>query len=509
MISRALKPETVTGVIHRDEAFDNLVSAFIDRGATYYLRQFKRIERYGWRGYSFNPAAALFGPIWASARGLSGLFWFCFLTEMLGVVLISMGLWGDLGSEFFARADRLEAQSLSRLEAAETALAEGVAHAPKLFESARAIAEAAESVRERGLEAGADGPVYLIFGIMVVLLSKILAGLLANHRLEVRFTKWRADRTIRSGFDARIAIGSLLFMLACYLASVLRFSIRGAPEALSKVPVTSDLRISTARWLDQVVETFAQTFDGIFTGITTTIRVSLDLTEFVLVATPWPVVMAIIVILAKQIAGWRVVFVTLFAFVYLALFDYWEKSMATVALLGTAAFICVVIGIPLGILSARYERFSKILRPVLDLMQTMPAFVYLIPVIALFGIGKPAGIIATIVFGMPPVVRLTALGLKGVPVDVREAAMAFGATRWFLLFKVDLPLAMPSIMTGVNQTILMCLSMVVIASLIGAKGLGSEVLSALQYAAVGEGLLAGLAILVCAIVIDRIVQGKR
>ena len=140
-------------------------------------------------------------------------------------------------------------------------------------------------------------------------------------------------------------------------------------------------------------------------------------------------------------------------------------------------------------------------------MQTMPAFVYLIPVIALFGIGKPPGVIATLIFGTPPVVRLTALGLEGVPDSIREAAQAFGATRWFVLTRVDLPLASPSIMAGVNQTILMCLSMVVIASLIGAKGLGEDVLNALQYAAVGQGLLAGLAILLCAMVIDRIVQG--
>jgi glycine betaine/proline transport system permease protein len=187
---------------------------------------------------------------------------------------------------------------------------------------------------------------------------------------------------------------------------------------------------------------------------------------------------------------------------------FWEKSLETVALLGTAAILCLGIGIPLGIWCGRRPRVYTALRPVLDFMQTMPAFVYLIPVIALFGIGKPPGVIATLIFGTPPVVRLTALGLQGVPPAIREAAQAYGATRWFLLTRVDLPLAMPSIMAGINQTILMCLSMVVIASLIGAKGLGEDVLNALQYAAVGQGLLAGFAILLCAMVIDRIVQGK-
>ncbi len=138
----------------------------------------------------------------------------------------------------------------------------------------------------------------------------------------------------------------------------------------------------------------------------------------------------------------------------------------------------------------------------------MPAFVYLIPVIALFGIGKPPAVIATLFFGMPPVIRLTALGLKSVPYEVREAAIAFGATELTVLLKVDIPIAMPSILAGVNQTILMSLGMVVIASLIGAKGLGQEVLQALQFAATGYGILSGLAILFCAIILDRIVQGR-
>ena len=182
--------------------------------------------------------------------------------------------------------------------------------------------------------------------------------------------------------------------------------------------------------------------------------------------------------------------------------------MATVALLGAAAFICIAIGIPTGIWCAKSRRAYTVVRPILDFMQTMPAFVYLIPVIAFFGTGKPPGILATLVFGMPPVIRLTVLGLRGVPGSVREAAMAFGASKRFLLFKVDLPLALPSIMTGINQTILMCLSMVVIASLIGAKGLGEDVLEALQYAAEGQGMLAGFAILFCAMMLDRIVQGR-
>ena len=148
--------------------------------------------------------------------------------------------------------------------------------------------------------------------------------------------------------------------------------------------------------------------------------------------------------------------------------------MATVALLGAAAFLCLIFGIPLGIWFGKKDRAYQIALPVLDFMQTMPAFVYLIPIIAFFGTGKPPGVLATIIFGMPPVIRLTALGMRQVPDGTKEAALAFGCTKGMLLREVEIPLAMPSIMTGVNQTILMCLSMVVIASLIGAGGLGKK-----------------------------------
>lgn len=247
--------------------------------------------------------------------------------------------------------------------------------------------------------------------------------------------------------------------------------------------------------------------DGFFGGITGAISLVLDGLAYGLTGMPWPVTMAIILALAWQLAGPRVAIFTAAALAYLAVLGFWEKSLETVALLGTSAILCLAIGIPLGVWCGRRPRVYAAVRPVLDFMQTMPAFVYLIPVIALFGIGKPPGVIATLIFGTPPVVRLTALGLQGVSPAIREAAQAYGATRWFLLTRVDLPLAMPSIMAGINQTILMCLSMVVIASLIGAKGLGEDVLNALQYAAVGQGLLAGFAILLCAMIIDRIVQG--
>jgi len=227
----------------------------------------------------------------------------------------------------------------------------------------------------------------------------------------------------------------------------------------------------------------------------------------ILIDTPWPVVMLVIVVMAFRLAGPRVAIFTAASLLYLAFMGLWKISMITVALIGAGAFLCILFGIPLGIWFGKSNRAYAMAEPVLDFMQTMPAFVYLIPIIAFFGTGKPPGVLATIIFAMPPVIRLTALGMRGVPEATKEAATAFGCSKWQLLRNVEIPLAMPSIMTGINQTILMSLSMVVIASLIGAEGLGALILEALQYAAKGQGLLGGLAILVCAMVIDRIAQG--
>ena len=280
------------------------------------------------------------------------------------------------------------------------------------------------------------------------------------------------------------------------------------PGWLTTFPADKALFAAVEGWLDAG---FVATYDagrGAFDGIRNAIRLLVEGFEMVLVGTPWPVVMLVICTLGWQIAGPRVAIFTAAALAYLGLFGFWELSMLTVALLGAAAILCILFGIPLGIWFARSKRANAAAQPVLDFMQTMPAFVYLIPVIAFFCTGKPPGIIATLIFGMPPVIRLTTLGLNGVSDEVKEAARAYGATEWQVLRGVELPLAKASILAGINQTILMCLSMVVIASLIGAQGLGSVVLQSLQYAAKGQGLLAGLAILLCAMVIDRIVQGS-
>jgi glycine betaine/proline transport system permease protein len=190
----------------------------------------------------------------------------------------------------------------------------------------------------------------------------------------------------------------------------------------------------------------------------------------------------------------------------LFLMDFWEETMKTLALVVTSAILALIIGIPLGIQTARSETMERIVRPILDFMQTMPAFVYLIPAILFFSVGNVPGVVATVVFALPPAVRLTNLGIRTVQQDVVEAAKAFGASERQLLYKVQIPLALPSILAGVNQVIMLSLSMVVIASMVGAAGLGQAVYKSILQADIGLGVESGLGIVIIAIVLDRITQ---
>lgn len=221
-----------------------------------------------------------------------------------------------------------------------------------------------------------------------------------------------------------------------------------------------------------------------------------------------PELMAIIIIIiAWKFAGKRVAIFTVIGLLYLGSVNIWNEAMQTLSIVFVATFFSIIVGVPIGILSAKYETFDHIIRPILDFMQTLPSFVYLIPAILLFGLGGVPAVISTFIFATPPAVRMTNLGIKQVPDDVVEAAHAFGATSKQLLLKVQLPLAIPTIMAGINQTIMLALSMAVIASMIGAPGLGSLVLSGISSVNVGKGLVGGLGIVILAIIFDRVTQG--
>jgi glycine betaine/proline transport system permease protein len=216
------------------------------------------------------------------------------------------------------------------------------------------------------------------------------------------------------------------------------------------------------------------------------------------------------IVLARRarvaLAGWRIAVLHDVAFVLIGMVGLWQLTMVTLSMVMASVLVCLILGLPLGILAARSDRFRAFLRPVLDVMQTTPAFVYLVPVVMLFSIGTVAGVIATIIFALPPLIRLTDLGIRQVPEDVIEAAEAFGSSEREILFKVRLPLALPTIMAGVNQTIMLALSMVVIAALIGAGGLGRPVVEGLNALRIGQAGIGGLAIVLLAIVLDRLTQ---
>lgn len=247
---------------------------------------------------------------------------------------------------------------------------------------------------------------------------------------------------------------------------------------------------------------FVYFFDPLSDAIDVIIRAI----EGVLLWLPWPVVLIGVFLVGQKLGGLRLALLALLGLLFMGLVGLWTESLQTLALMGVSVIISLLIGIPAGILAARFPKFEAFLRPILDGMQTMPAFVYLIPVLLLFGVARVPSVVATVIYALPPAIRLTYLGIRQVPAATIEAATAFGSTKRQILFKVQLPLAMPAIIIGINQTIMMALGIVVIAALIGAGGLGREVLIALQRLQVGQGLEAGLAIVFMAIILDRMSQ---
>ena len=234
--------------------------------------------------------------------------------------------------------------------------------------------------------------------------------------------------------------------------------------------------------------------------------------ERLLLATPWPIILAVVAAFSYLGSrSWKITVGAVVAFLAIGYLGMWEDTMATLAIVLVATMVCIAVGIPIGILMARYNRAQSLITPVLDIMQTIPSFVYLIPVVMLLGIGKVPGLLAVCIYAVPPIVRLTNLGIRLVDREVLEAADAFGANYRQKLFGVQIPLALPNIFAGVNQTIMMALSMVVIASMIGVKGLGVPVLRAISNQYLALGLMNGLAIVVLAIIIDRVTQsyGRR
>ena len=229
--------------------------------------------------------------------------------------------------------------------------------------------------------------------------------------------------------------------------------------------------------------------------------------EKLLIATPWPIILIIVAGLAYLGSrSWKLALGSVVSFMLIGYFGMWKDMMATISLISVSTLICIAVGIPIGILMSRYDRVQSAITPILDLMQTIPIFVYLLPVVMLLGFGRVPGLIAVCVYAIPPIIRLTNLGIRLVDKEILEAADAFGSSYRQKLFSVQIPLALPNIFAGVNQTIMMALAMVVIASMIGVKGLGMPVLQAVQNQYLTLGLMNGLAIVALAIIFDRVSQ---
>ena len=274
--------------------------------------------------------------------------------------------------------------------------------------------------------------------------------------------------------------------------------------ALINTAADTDFRIPLGSWADAFIDFVTDTFGFFFDFVRAIFSGAYDIVDLVLATPPFWVIILVAAALALMIRGWKFAVGTIVGLVVIVGVDQWENAMDSLALVLVASILAILFSVPLGILSAKSGVASSIIRPILDFMQTMPAFVYLIPALILFRVGVVPGIVATIIFALAPGVRLTELGIRGVDKEVVEAGHAFGSSPFRILRQIQLPLAMPSIMAGINQVIMLSLSMVVIAGMVGAGGLGGDVVASLNRIDIGLGFEAGLSVVILAIMLDRL-----
>ena len=265
-----------------------------------------------------------------------------------------------------------------------------------------------------------------------------------------------------------------------------------------------NFRLPLGAWVDTALDWFKGTFGWLLDFVTVVVKFLVDGLGDLLTGTPFPVLIAVLALIGWLLRSWQLAVGTIVTLLLIVAMDQWEEAMLTLALTLVAALIAVIIAVPLGILAARSDGFSSAIKPVLDFMQTMPAFVYLIPAVVFFGIGFVPGVFATVLFSLPPGVRFTELGIRGVDQETVEAGHAFGSTPGKILRGIQLPLAMPTILAGINQVIMLALSMAVVAGMAGANGLGKEVVSAIATLNIGKGVEAGLSVVFLAVFLDRV-----
>ena len=276
--------------------------------------------------------------------------------------------------------------------------------------------------------------------------------------------------------------------------------------SLKLAPSDYEIYIPIGEWIEGNIKEWLFEQRPLFKKLSAPIDTVLNSLDSLLNFIPFPVILFIFVFFAFRTNGLKFAIFSLISLIFIDLVDLWSESMTTLAMIFTAVLFCMLIGIPLGILASRSNTFEIILRPILDIMQTIPSFVYLIPVVMLFGVGLTPGVVATIIFALPPIIRLTNLGIRQVGKGFKEAGSSLGLTRFLILIKIEIPLSLKTIMAGVNQTLMLALSMVVIAALIGAGGLGLTVYIALGRLDVGSAVIGGTGIVILAIILDRITQ---
>jgi len=276
--------------------------------------------------------------------------------------------------------------------------------------------------------------------------------------------------------------------------------------SLKLAPSDYEIYIPLGEWIEGNIKEWLFEQRPLFKKISAPIDTVLNSLDSLLNFIPFPIILFIFVFFAFRTNGLKFAIFSLISLIFIDLVDLWSESMTTLAMIFTAVIFCMLIGIPLGILASRSNTFEIILRPILDIMQTIPSFVYLIPVVMLFGVGLTPGVVATIIFALPPIIRLTNLGIRQVGKGFKEAGSSLGLSKFLILLKIEIPLSLKTIMAGVNQTLMLALSMVVIAALIGAGGLGLTVYIALGRLDVGSAVVGGTGIVILAIILDRITQ---
>ena len=276
--------------------------------------------------------------------------------------------------------------------------------------------------------------------------------------------------------------------------------------SLKFAPSDYEIYIPIAEWIERNIKEWLFLQRPLFKKLSAPIDSVLNGLDTLFNIIPFPITVLIFLYFAFKTNGIKFALLTLVGLVFIDLVDLWSESMTTLAMIFTAVIFCMIIGIPLGILASRSNTFEILLRPILDIMQTIPSFVYLIPVVMLFGIGLTPGVVATIIFALPPIIRLTNLGIRQVGKGFKEAGSSLGLTKFLVLVKIEIPLALKTIMAGVIQTLMLALSMVVIAALIGAGGLGLTVYVALGRLDIGSAVIGGTGIVILAIILDRITQ---